>query len=200
MTRRPDPLVRGLRHERDRAAVQMRDLLRPVLVDDMVVRHRQRVRELEVDFLLPRPRLALRGLDTDALPSDADVRARLEAELVADGLLASVARLEDLAPALAAGVDTRNPRRVVRALEIAELRGDGEAIALLATDVGTGWVIALGPDGFSWRRDPAAVGDVTAAAPARDLLLTLYGRRPPAAGEVTGDASLLDRWLASTEL
>ena len=66
-----------------------------------------------------------RGLDTEALPSDPDVRARLEAELVADGLLASVARLEGLAPALAAGVDTRNPRRVVRALEIAELRGDG---------------------------------------------------------------------------
>ncbi len=66
-----------------------------------------------------------RGLDTDALPSDPDVRARLEEALVADGLLASVARLEDLAPALAAGVDTRNPRRVVRALEIAELRGDG---------------------------------------------------------------------------
>ena len=37
----------------------------------------------------------------------------------------SVTRLEELAPALAAGVDTRNPRRVVRALEIAELRGDG---------------------------------------------------------------------------
>jgi tRNA dimethylallyltransferase len=66
-----------------------------------------------------------RGLDTDALPSDPVVRARLEAELISDGLLASVARLEDLAPALAAGVDTRNPRRVVRALEIAELRGDG---------------------------------------------------------------------------
>jgi tRNA dimethylallyltransferase len=66
-----------------------------------------------------------RGLDTDALPSDPVLRARLEAELVADGLLASVARLEHLAPALAAGVDTRNPRRVVRALEIAELRGDG---------------------------------------------------------------------------
>jgi len=66
-----------------------------------------------------------RGLDTDALPSDPQLRARLEAELTADGLLASVARLKDLAPALAAGVDTRNPRRVVRALEIAELRGDG---------------------------------------------------------------------------
>ena len=66
-----------------------------------------------------------RGLDTDALPSDPALRARLEADLVADGLLASVTRLEELAPALAAGVDTRNPRRVVRALEIAELRGDG---------------------------------------------------------------------------
>ena len=66
-----------------------------------------------------------RGLDTDALPSDPDVRARLEAALIADGLSASVERLEYLAPALAAGVDTRNPRRVVRALEIAELRGDG---------------------------------------------------------------------------
>jgi tRNA dimethylallyltransferase len=66
-----------------------------------------------------------RGLDTDALPSDPEVRARLEAALLADGLMASVTRLEDLAPALAAGVDTRNPRRVVRALEIAELRGDG---------------------------------------------------------------------------
>ena len=66
-----------------------------------------------------------RGLDTDALPSDPGVRARLEADLIADGLLASVQRLEELAPALAAGVDTRNPRRVVRALEIAELRGDG---------------------------------------------------------------------------
>ena len=66
-----------------------------------------------------------RGLDTDALPSDPAVRARLEQELIADGLTASVSRLEDLAPALAAGVDTRNPRRVVRALEIAEIRGDG---------------------------------------------------------------------------
>ncbi len=66
-----------------------------------------------------------RGLDTDALPSDAGVRARLEADLVTDGLLASVTRLETTAPTLARTVDLRNPRRVVRALEIAELRGDG---------------------------------------------------------------------------
>jgi tRNA dimethylallyltransferase len=64
------------------------------------------------------------GLDTDALPSDATVRARLEAGLAADGLEPLVARLRVLAPAAAARVDLRNPRRVVRALEIAELAGD----------------------------------------------------------------------------
>jgi tRNA dimethylallyltransferase len=65
-----------------------------------------------------------RGLDTAALPSDTDVRARIEAELLADGLDALAARLQALAPTLAARIDPRNPRRVVRALEMAELRGD----------------------------------------------------------------------------
>jgi tRNA dimethylallyltransferase len=64
------------------------------------------------------------GLDTDALPSDPAVRARLEAELAADGLEPLVHRLEALAPGAAGRVDRRNPRRVVRALEIAELAGD----------------------------------------------------------------------------
>ena len=44
----------------------VRDLLRAVLVDDVVVGHRQRVGEAEVDLVLARPRLALRGLDLDA--------------------------------------------------------------------------------------------------------------------------------------
>ena len=44
----------------------MRDLLGAVLVDDVVVGHRQRVVVAEVDLLLPGPRLALRGLDADA--------------------------------------------------------------------------------------------------------------------------------------
>lgn len=64
------------------------------------------------------------GLDTDALPSDAAVRARVEAGLAADGLQAAATRLRALAPVLAARVDLRNPRRVARALEIAELGGD----------------------------------------------------------------------------
>ena len=65
-----------------------------------------------------------RGLDTDALPSDPAIRARLEAEAAADGLAPLLARLDELAPIRAATVDRANPRRVVRALEIAELAGD----------------------------------------------------------------------------
>ncbi len=65
------------------------------------------------------------GLALDDLPWDPALRATLEADLVADGLPALGARLRQLAPALAATVDLRNPRRVVRALEIATIRGDG---------------------------------------------------------------------------
>ena len=65
------------------------------------------------------------GMDLDALPWDPPVRAALEAELAAAGLGTLVARLRERAPGLAARVDLRNPRRVVRALEIATLRGDG---------------------------------------------------------------------------
>jgi tRNA dimethylallyltransferase len=69
-------------------------------------------------------RAVARGLDTDALPSDPEVRARIEAGLTRDGLEPAVARLRELAPRLASRVDLANPRRVARALEIAELRGD----------------------------------------------------------------------------
>jgi tRNA dimethylallyltransferase len=85
-------------------------------------------------------RALARGLDADALPSDPVVRARLEASLVADGLEPLVSRLRELAPALAAQTDLHNPRRVVRALEIAELRGDGERPAPLGYDGPLTWI------------------------------------------------------------
>lgn len=69
-------------------------------------------------------RAVARGLDTEALPSDLAVRARLEADLLRDGLSALVERLEATAPGLASRVDLANKRRVVRAMEIAELQGD----------------------------------------------------------------------------
>jgi tRNA dimethylallyltransferase len=68
-------------------------------------------------------RAVARGMDTDALPSDPKVRAGLEAEFLAAGLPSLVERLRAIAPGRAASIDTANPRRVVRALEIATLAG-----------------------------------------------------------------------------
>jgi tRNA dimethylallyltransferase len=69
-------------------------------------------------------RSVARGLAVDELPWDPQVRAAVEASLVAEGLPALVGELRRLAPTRAAEVDLRNPRRVVRAVEIARLRGD----------------------------------------------------------------------------
>ena len=69
-------------------------------------------------------RAVARGLATEALASDPSVRARIEADLARDGLPALATRLAALAPSRAASIDLRNPRRVVRALEMAELAGD----------------------------------------------------------------------------
>src|SRR5439155_15171009 len=65
-----------------------------------------------------------RGLVADALPADRDTRAAVEGMLALEGLGAAVARLHRLAPKRAASIDLSNPRRVARALEIAELAGD----------------------------------------------------------------------------
>jgi tRNA dimethylallyltransferase len=69
-------------------------------------------------------RAIARGLAVDELPYDTDVRAAIEAALVSDGLPALVKEMRRIAPTRAAVIDLRNPRRVVRALEIARLRGD----------------------------------------------------------------------------
>jgi tRNA dimethylallyltransferase len=65
-----------------------------------------------------------RGLAVDELPWDVDVRSDVEASLTSHGLPALVAELRRLAPTRAGEVDLRNPRRVVRAVEIARHRGD----------------------------------------------------------------------------
>jgi tRNA dimethylallyltransferase len=54
----------------------------------------------------------------DAAPAEA--RRRLVEEMEAEGLAALAERLRRLAPELAARTDLRNPRRVLRALELAE--------------------------------------------------------------------------------
>lgn len=66
-------------------------------------------------------RALLDGLDLDAVPTDPDVRARLEAE--ADAGADLHARLAAIDPEAAARVDPRNVRRVVRYLEASLLTG-----------------------------------------------------------------------------
>lgn len=90
-------------------------------------------------------RAVARGLDTAALPSDAAIRARIEDAYATDGLPAVVERLRERAPVRAAATDLRNPRRVVRALEIAELVGDGAPPAFRGYGGPVTWV-GLGLD------------------------------------------------------
>lgn len=85
-------------------------------------------------------RAVARGIDTSALPADEAVRAKLEDQLATEGLDLLVARLMEAAPVRAAGVDTRNPRRVVRALEIAELEGDAPPPVPLGYDGPVAWI------------------------------------------------------------
>ncbi len=66
VTRVPDPVLERLRHEADRASAEVGDLLGAILVDRVVVGHRQRVREAEVDLLLSWPRLAFGRLHAHA--------------------------------------------------------------------------------------------------------------------------------------
>lgn len=59
-------------------------------------------------------------------PRDEALRMELETELASSGVAPLLARLTELAPAVASAVDARNPRRVVRALEVALLGGDAQ--------------------------------------------------------------------------
>jgi tRNA dimethylallyltransferase len=85
-------------------------------------------------------RAVARGIDTDALPSDPELRATLEADLIRDGLAQLVTRLEAAAPRRAARTDLRNPRRVVRALEVAELEGDRDSPPLRGYNGPATWI------------------------------------------------------------
>jgi len=69
-------------------------------------------------------RSVMQGLDTQRLPADPLVRAQVRTDLAADGLDRTFARLQAIAPTLAASIERSNPRRVERALEIALLQGD----------------------------------------------------------------------------
>lgn len=68
-------------------------------------------------------RAVVAGLRIPAVPPDPALRDRLESDLTTFGLEHLVARLQVLDPATAHQIDLRNPRRVLRALEIVILTG-----------------------------------------------------------------------------
>lgn len=61
-------------------------------------------------------------------PRDENLRAELEARRHSEGLEALIGELRALAPSVANAVDLNNPRRVVRALEIALLGADAQVV------------------------------------------------------------------------
>ncbi len=99
-------------------------------------------------------RALLDGLDLESVPTDPDVRARLEAEAAGGADLH--ARLRAIDPAAAARVDPRNVRRVVRYLEASLLTGGVSA---------------------RWRRDDAIPAIKVGLAPPREWLRERIVRR-----------------------
>jgi tRNA dimethylallyltransferase len=99
-------------------------------------------------------RALLDGLELDVVPTDPDLRARLEAE--ADRGADLHARLASVDPEAAARVDPRNVRRVVRYLEASLLTGGVSA---------------------RWRRRDAIPAVRIGLAPPRDWLLARIERR-----------------------
>ena len=83
--------------------------------------------------------------------TDDDIRARLEAELKRDGVAALAARLVEVDPDAADGIDLNNPRRVVRALEVWEITGELPTIGLQAR--GELWHQPTLTVGVEWPRD-----------------------------------------------
>lgn len=85
--------------------------------------------------------------------------------------------------------------------ELAELRGNGETLCLRPAEASLrGWLITRTPEGPVWE-DGGGEADMTVSGPVQELLLVFARRLAPADApevEVTGDASLLDHWLART--
>ena len=82
----------------------------------------------------------------DFQPTDADVRARLEAELASLGPSALHERLADLDPRTAATLAPDNGRRVVRALEVIELTGEPYAGSLPELEYADPRTVQVGVD------------------------------------------------------
>ncbi len=109
-----------------------------------------------------------------------------------------------LTPGVAAdGIDEWLERIVVEANNESSPLDAGQTLHLHATDDGLGtageWTITGGDDGIAWSHEHGK-GDAALRGRAKDLLLAIVRRQPPADGgiEVFGDAAVWDGWLDRT--
>jgi tRNA dimethylallyltransferase len=111
---------------REEAAVATYQSLARAAIDDIIARG-------AVPILVGGSGLYVSSVlfDFDFPGHDDDVRAALEAELTELGPGVLYRRLKELAPDAAARIDERNPRRIVRALEVLEVTGDTAALGTL---------------------------------------------------------------------
>jgi tRNA dimethylallyltransferase len=98
----------------------------------------------------------LDGLELAAMPSDRDVRARLEREAALEGPEALHSRLRTLDPVAAAKADARNVRRVIRYLEVA---------------------LVAGPPSQLWRRGDPIPARKIGLRPPQDVVATRIAER-----------------------
>jgi uncharacterized protein (TIGR03083 family) len=86
--------------------------------------------------------------------------------------------------------------------EVNKLRGKGERLVVSCDDAGCRWSILLTPDGFDVASGGDTAGSAHLSGPASAVLLVLYRRRPPRAGDVAidGDAGLVEFWLDHSAL
>lgn len=82
--------------------------------------------------------------DLDFPGTDPEIRAKWEAALASDGASALHRRLAELDPVAAAAILPTNGRRLVRALEVVELRGSFTAVLPKAADGIAGPVVRIG--------------------------------------------------------
>jgi tRNA dimethylallyltransferase len=76
-------------------------------------------------------RAVVEGLGIPRVPPQPEIRAELEARLAREGVESLARELDSLDPVSAATVDRRNPRRLIRAIEVC--RASGQPISSLRT-------------------------------------------------------------------
>lgn len=72
--------------------------------------------------------------------------------------------------------------------------GQGERLALAATDSGAGRTITLSPDGPVFHRSVDAGAELCLVGTASDLTLQVFNRPPLGTVEARGDGGALERW------